>query len=120
LIEFKNTSKVYENGVHALKNINLKIEKGEFLFLVGPSGAGKSTFIKLLLREEQATAGKILVDGEDITELSQRQIPYLRRKISVVFQDFRLLEDKTLYENVAFAMQVIPVHRQKKSAGRCR
>ncbi len=107
MIEFKNTSKVYENGVHALKNINLKIEKGEFLFLVGPSGAGKSTFIKLLLREEQATAGKILVDGEDITKLSQRQIPYLRRKISVVFQDFRLLEDKTLYENVAFAMQVI-------------
>ena len=106
MIEFKNTSKVYDNGVHALKNINLKIEKGEFLFLVGPSGAGKSTFIKLLLREEQATGGKILVDGEDITELSQRQIPYLRRKISVVFQDFRLLEDKTLYENVAFAMQV--------------
>ncbi|RQD67390.1 MAG: cell division ATP-binding protein FtsE [Tindallia sp. MSAO_Bac2] len=106
MIEFRNTSKVYDNGVHALKNINLKINKGEFLFLVGPSGAGKSTFIKLLLREEQATGGKILVDGEDITKLSQRQIPYLRRKISVVFQDFRLLEDKTLYENVAFAMQV--------------
>lgn len=106
LIEFKNTSKVYDNGVHALKNISLKIEKGEFLFLVGPSGAGKSTFIKLLLREEQVSGGKILVDGEDITKLSQRQIPYLRRKISVVFQDFRLLEDKTLYENVAFAMQV--------------
>ncbi|SFI07402.1 cell division ATP-binding protein FtsE [Tindallia magadiensis] len=106
MIEFSSITKVYDNGVHALKNINLKINKGEFLFLVGPSGAGKSTFIKLLLREEQATSGKIMVDGEDITKLSQRQIPYLRRKISVVFQDFRLLEDKTLYENVAFAMQV--------------
>ncbi|SDY46730.1 cell division ATP-binding protein FtsE [Tindallia californiensis] len=106
MIEFSSITKVYDNGIHALKNINLKINKGEFLFLVGPSGAGKSTFIKLLLREEQATSGKIIVDGEDITKLSQRQIPYLRRKISVVFQDFRLLEDKTLYENVAFAMQV--------------
>jgi cell division transport system ATP-binding protein len=107
LIEFRNIHKMYDNGVQALDEINLKIDKGEFVFLVGPSGAGKSTFIKLLLKEEEPTTGTILVDGEDITEYSSRKIPYLRRKISVVFQDFRLLEEKTLYENVAFAMQVV-------------
>jgi len=107
LIEFRNIHKTYDNGVHALEGINLKINKGEFLFLVGPSGAGKSTFIKLLLKEEEPTSGSIIVDDEDITEFSKRKTPHLRRKISVVFQDFRLLEEKTLYENVAFAMQVV-------------
>ncbi len=107
MIEFRNVHKVYDNGVQALEGINLKINKGEFLFLVGPSGAGKSTFIKLLLKEEEPTSGSIIVDDEDVTTFSNRKIPYLRRKISVVFQDFRLLEEKTLYENVAFAMQVI-------------
>lgn len=107
LIEFRNIHKTYDNGVHALEGINLKINKGEFLFLVGPSGAGKSTFIKLLLKEEEPTSGSIIVDDEDITIYSKRKTPYLRRKISVVFQDFRLLEEKTLYENVAFAMQVV-------------
>jgi cell division transport system ATP-binding protein len=107
LIEFRNIHKTYDNGVQALDGINLKINKGEFLFLVGPSGAGKSTFVKLLLKEEEPSSGSILVDSEDITKFSRRKVPYLRRKISVVFQDFRLLEEKTLYENVAFAMQVV-------------
>jgi cell division transport system ATP-binding protein len=107
LIEFRNIHKTYDNGVQALDGINLKINKGEFLFLVGPSGAGKSTFVKLLLKEEEPSSGSILVDSEDITRFSRRKVPYLRRKISVVFQDFRLLEEKTLYENVAFAMQVV-------------
>lgn len=107
MIEFRNIHKTYDNGVEALEGINLKINKGEFLFLVGPSGAGKSTFIKLLLKEEEPTSGSIIVDNEDITKYSRRKTPYLRRKISVVFQDFRLLEEKTLYENVAFAMQVV-------------
>ncbi|MEN1759141.1 cell division ATP-binding protein FtsE [Anoxynatronum sibiricum] len=107
MIEFRNIHKTYDNGVQALNGINLKINKGEFVFLVGPSGAGKSTFIKLLLKEEEPSDGSILVDNEDITRFSRRKVPYLRRKISVVFQDFRLLEEKTLYENVAFAMQVV-------------
>lgn len=107
MIEFRNIRKTYDNGVEALDGINLKINKGEFLFLVGPSGAGKSTFIKLLLKEEEPSSGSIIVDNEDITKYSKRKTPYLRRKISVVFQDFRLLEEKTLYENVAFAMQVV-------------
>ncbi|MDW7671230.1 MAG: cell division ATP-binding protein FtsE [Bacillota bacterium] len=107
MIEFRNIHKTYDNGVQALDGINLKINKGEFLFLVGPSGAGKSTFVKLLLKEEEPSSGSILVDSEDITKFSRRKVPFLRRKISVVFQDFRLLEEKTLYENVAFAMQVV-------------
>lgn len=107
LIQFKNISKIYNKGIQALTNINLTIEKGEFMFLVGPSGAGKSTFIKLLLKEEEPTEGVILIDDEDITKLPRRKVPYLRRNISVVFQDFRLLPSKTVYENIAFAMQVI-------------
>lgn len=107
LIQFKNVSKIYNKGIQALTNINLTIDKGEFMFLVGPSGAGKSTFIKLLLKEEEATEGVILLDNEDITRLPRRKVPHLRRNISVVFQDFRLLPSKTVYENIAFAMQVI-------------
>ena len=107
MIEMKGVTKVYQKGVQALTNINLKIEKGEFVFLVGPSGAGKSTFIKLMLKEEDPTEGKILIDNEDITDLSRRRIPYLRRNIGVIFQDFRLLPNKTVFENVAFAMQII-------------
>lgn len=98
---------MYNKGIHALTNINLSIEKGEFVFLVGPSGAGKSTFIKLLLKEEEPTEGSIMVDHQDITKLSRRKIPYHRRNISVIFQDFRLLPNKTVYENIAFAMQVV-------------
>lgn len=107
LIQFKNVSKIYNKGIQALTNINLTIDKGEFMFLVGPSGAGKSTFIKLLLKEEEATEGVILLDNEDITRLPRRKVPHLRRNISVIFQDFRLLPSKTVYENIAFAMQVI-------------
>ncbi|MBU5674997.1 cell division ATP-binding protein FtsE [Alkaliphilus sp. MSJ-5] len=107
MIELQNVTKTYLKGVQALTNINLKIEKEDFIFLVGPSGAGKSTFIKLLLKEEDPTEGNIIINGQDVTKISRRKIPYHRRSIGVVFQDFRLLPNKTVYENVAFAMQII-------------
>lgn len=107
MIEFKNVSKVYNNNVFALSNINVKIGKGEFVFLVGPSGAGKSTFIKMLLKEVQPTNGNIIINDLDITNLKRREIPYYRRKIGVVFQDFRLIPTLNVYENVAFAMRVV-------------
>jgi len=107
LIIFENLTKEYSNGVKALSNIDLHIKKGEFVFLVGASGAGKSTIIKLLLKEENPTSGKLMLAGKDITNLSNRQTPYLRRSIGVVFQDFRLLPNKTVYENVAFAMEIV-------------
>ncbi|WP_330371189.1 cell division ATP-binding protein FtsE [Alkaliphilus transvaalensis] len=102
-----NVTKKYVNGVQALTNVNLKIEKGEFAFLVGPSGAGKSTFFKLLLKEEEPTSGKIYLDNQDITKVSRRKVPYLRRNLGVIFQDFRLLPNKTVFENVAFAMEIV-------------
>lgn len=107
MIEFINVVKKYNHDVMALDDINLKIEKGEFAFLVGPSGSGKSTFLKLMIREEEATSGKILVDGKDVGKLKSKEIPYLRRKIGFVFQDFRLLYDRTVAENIAFALRVI-------------
>lgn len=107
LIEMHNVFKTYQKDIHALSNINIMIKKGEFVFLVGPSGAGKTTFTKLILKEENPDCGKIYIDGEDITNLSSRKIPYLRRNIGVVFQDFRLLPNKNVYENIAFAMNVI-------------
>jgi cell division transport system ATP-binding protein len=107
MIEFKNVSKVYNNNVFALSNINVKISKGEFVFLVGPSGAGKSTFIKMLLKEVQPTSGNIIINDIDITNLKRKEIPYYRRKIGVVFQDFRLIPTLNVYENVAFAMRVV-------------
>lgn len=107
MIEFQNVGKTYRHQVVALKDINIKIDKGEFVFLVGPSGAGKSTFIKLLLHEEKATTGKIIIDDQDITGISNRNVPLLRRSIGVIFQDFRLLPNKTVYENVAFAMEIV-------------
>ncbi|MCF6097007.1 cell division ATP-binding protein FtsE [Thermovorax subterraneus] len=100
-------SKIYPGGCVALKDINVKIEKGEFVFLVGPTGAGKSTFLKLLFREELPTRGQIFINGKNITRLKPKEVPYLRRRLGVVFQDFRLLPQKTVYENVAFAMEVI-------------
>jgi len=106
LIKMLNVSKRYDNGVVAVSNMNLHIKKGDFIFLVGPSGAGKSTFIKMLLKEESATTGRVIVDDLDITKLHRRRVPELRRKIGVVFQDFRLLPNKTVYENIAFAMEI--------------
>lgn len=97
----------FDNGHEALKDIHLDVQKGEFIFVVGPSGAGKSTFIKLLLKEYDATKGAIYVSGQRVSGMHQRKIPYLRRQLGVVFQDFRLLPNKTVYENVAFAMEII-------------
>ncbi|HEX2947367.1 MAG TPA: cell division ATP-binding protein FtsE [Clostridia bacterium] len=106
MIELKNVEKTYPNGTVALREVNLKIEKGEFVFLVGPSGSGKSTMVKLLLKEEDATEGDVYVNGYDVTSMSRQEVPYLRRSLGVVFQDFRLLPNKTVYENVAFAMVI--------------
>lgn len=107
MIEMLQVSKVFKENVIALSDIKLNIDKGEFVFLVGPSGAGKSTFIKLLLRELEPTSGIIKVNDINLSTLKHRQIPYYRRNIGMVFQDFRLLPDLTVYENVAFAMHVI-------------
>lgn len=107
MIELKNVSKVYKNNHIALSNVNISINKGEFVFMVGPSGAGKSTFIKLLLREIEPTTGEIYVNKTNITNLKIKKIPYYRRNIGVVFQDFRLLPDKTVFENIAFAMEIV-------------
>ncbi|WP_036728378.1 MULTISPECIES: cell division ATP-binding protein FtsE [Peptoniphilus] len=106
MIVFENVYKEYSNGVMALSNINMNIPDGDFLFLVGSSGAGKSSMIKLLIREEEVTRGKILIDDTDITKLRKKKIPKLRRDISVVFQDFRLLDKKTIFENVAYALEI--------------
>ncbi len=107
MIEFKNVSKIYENDTVALKNISLSIDKGEFLFMVGPSGSGKSTFIKLLIKEIEETKGSIFIAGRNICNLKSSRIPQLRRNIGCVFQDFKLLPNKTAFENVAFALEVI-------------
>lgn len=107
MIEFRNVSKVYNNGTEALHNINLNVEKGEFVFIVGSSGAGKSTFLKLIMCEERPNSGQIIVDGQDVSKIRKRKIPYVRRKMGIVFQDFRLIDHMTVYDNVAFAMRVV-------------
>lgn len=107
MIQFENVSKTYENGFPALKNISFGIEKGEFVFLVGSSAAGKSTIIKLIMKETDATEGSIFINGIDVCDLKRREIPYFRRTIGVVFQDFRLLPNKTVQENVAYAMEIV-------------
>ena len=107
MIEFKNVKKTYPNGTEALGGIDLKIEDGEFVFIVGASGAGKSTLTKLLTREEKITSGSLTVNEFDLVKMPNRKVPYYRRQIGVVFQDFRLLPDMTVYENVAFAMEII-------------
>ncbi|HHW26927.1 MAG TPA: cell division ATP-binding protein FtsE [Firmicutes bacterium] len=106
MIRMKDVSKVYDAGVLALDRVNLEIRKGEFVFVVGPSGAGKSTLIKLLYRQEVPTEGQVVVAGNDLGTMRRREIPYFRRKIGVVFQDFKLLYDRTVAENIAFALIV--------------
>ncbi len=107
MLEMTDVSKVYPGGNVALQDVNIHINPGEFVFVVGPSGAGKSTFIKMLFREVLPTTGSIYVNGTDILNLTPKEIPYLRRELGIIFQDYRLLPDRTVYENVAFAMQVI-------------
>lgn len=106
LISLKGVAKTYGNGVMALSGVTLEIRRGEFVFVVGPSGAGKSTLIKLLYREETPTQGQVMVGGKDLVRMRRREVPYLRRRIGVVFQDYRLLEDRTVTENVGFALRV--------------
>ena len=105
MIYFKDVNKVYDNGSTALSHVTVHINKGEFVFVVGASGAGKSTFIKLLSHEEVPTSGSVIVNGIDVARLSKSKVPYLRRRMGIVFQDFRLLPNKTAAENVAFAMR---------------
>lgn len=107
MITMENVSKTYSNGVTALNDINIHIDRGEFVYIVGPSGAGKSSFIRLIYREAKPTKGKIIINDKDLSKLKERHIPYLRRDIGVVFQDFKLLSKLTVYENVAFALEVI-------------
>lgn len=103
----KNVYKKYPNGVVAVNGLNIKINQGEFVYIVGPSGAGKSTFIKMMYREEKATSGEIIVNGMNLSTLKNREVPQLRRQIGVVFQDFKLLPRLNVYENIAFALEVI-------------
>jgi cell division transport system ATP-binding protein len=110
LIEMKDVWKTYPNGVMALNGIDIMIKKGEFVYVVGPSGAGKSTFIKLMYREENPTKGTIIINGTNLSRLKGRHIPRLRRQVGVVFQDFKLLPKLTIYENIAFALEVIEEH----------
>ena len=107
MIEMMNVTKKYNKGITAINNLSIQIKDGEFVYVVGPSGAGKSTFIKMMYREEKATKGRIRVGKYDLMKIRDRQIPYLRRYVGVVFQDFKLLQHKTVYENVAYAMEVI-------------
>ena len=113
MLIMSDVSKVYPGGSMALQDVNVHIEPGEFVFVVGPSGAGKSTFIKMLFREVLPTTGSIFVNGVDILSLTPKEIPFLRRQLGIIFQDYRLLPDRTVYENVAFAMQVIEAPHRK-------
>ena len=113
MIHLKNVTKIYEqNNVVALDNISLDIDAGEFVFIVGASGSGKSTLMKLLMHEEIANSGEIIVNGKNVVKIKPKEVPYLRRSLGVIFQDYRLLADKTVYENVACAMQVIEAPRR--------
>lgn len=107
MIEFKNVSKTYETGSRALRNITLRVKDGEFVFVVGRSGSGKTTLIKLLTRELKASEGSITVNGRELGRLKAREIPHYRRSLGIVFQDFRLLNDRNVYENIAFAQRVV-------------
>ena len=111
MIKLTNVTKIYKTGVRALNNVSLTIDPGEFVYVIGSTGSGKSTFIKLLYREEKVTSGKVEVVGQDVSKLRNSKIPYFRRNIGVVFQNFRLLPKKTVFENVAFALEVIDTPR---------
>ena len=115
MLDLENVSKIYPGGNVALRNISIHIDPGEFVFIVGPSGAGMSTFIKMLFREVLPSAGSIRINDVDILNLQPKEIPYMRRQLGIIFQDYRLLPDRTVYDNVAFAMQVIEApYRQIK------
>ncbi len=113
MLIMSDVSKVYPGGSVALQDVNVHIEAGEFVFVVGPSGAGKSTFVKMLFREVLPTTGSIFVNGNDILALTPKEIPFMRRQLGIIFQDYRLLPDRTVFENVAFAMEVIEVPHRK-------
>lgn len=112
IIEFRGVSKTYQTGTHALEDVNIKINSGEFVFVVGSSGAGKSTFMKLIMREEKANTGKIMVNGFNLTKMKRKSIPLLRRTMGIVFQDFRLIPNMNVFDNVAFAMHVVGADRR--------
>ncbi len=107
MIDFLNVSKTYPNGTHALHDVSLSIDKGEFVFIVGASGAGKSTFLKLIMHEETPTSGEIIINGNKLSKMKRRDVPYLRRHMGIVFQDFRLIEKMNVFDNVAFAMRAV-------------
>ncbi len=107
MIEMHHVTKIYSNGVKALDNINLEIKKSEFVFLVGPTGAGKTTFLRMILRQDLPNEGQVIIDGRNIEKLHSTKIPYLRRNIGVVFQDFKLLKTRSVFDNVAFALRVM-------------
>ncbi len=113
MIDFKHVTKVYEPKITALKDVSVHIDKGEFVFVLGHSGAGKSTFLKLMLREEKATKGEVIVNGYNLSKIKERDIPYMRRTLGVVFQDFRLIPNLTAYENIAFAMRVTNIDEKE-------
>ncbi|OPX88029.1 MAG: Cell division ATP-binding protein FtsE [Pelotomaculum sp. PtaB.Bin104] len=113
MIQLYDITKVYPGGIKALDNITISFNRGEFIFLVGPSGAGKSTLTKLIYREELPTSGQVVFNGRNVTRMRQREVPYLRRKIGMVFQDFRLLPQKTVFENVAFALEITGASSRK-------
>ncbi|MBO4693716.1 MAG: cell division ATP-binding protein FtsE [Clostridia bacterium] len=113
VIEFKGVSKTYPSGTHALADVNIRINKGEFAFVVGSSGAGKSTFMKLIMREEKANTGTIMVNGFNLTKMRRKSIPKLRRTMGIVFQDFRLIPKMNVFDNVAFAMHVVGANKKE-------
>jgi cell division transport system ATP-binding protein len=107
MIEFQNVSKTYPNGTHALYDVDIHIDKGEFVFIVGASGAGKSTFLKLIMHEETPSSGEIIINGKKTSKMKRKEVPYLRRHMGIVFQDFRLIEKMNVFDNVAFAMRAV-------------
>lgn len=113
MIEFRQVSKIYPPDLAALEEVSFSVQKGEFVFFTGPNGAGKSTLLKLIVREERPTSGEVLVAGKNVSRLTRRSIPYLRRSVGLVFQNFRLLQDRTVFDNVALALRVMGVGREE-------